>query len=636
MGDDWRKQYESSKNGFAHPNAPDASPGAGSFWTQSFDWDSPVPHPNSPDARWFDWSMLPGYDTYERASAVYEAIKIGVRQAPRAMIEATGEELRGIQEGLALMFVATLAWLGLCGGVGFLAGAALGALLGAGVGAIPAGAAGASVGVEGGLFVLELLGLGFLIGYIGTAVVNAVTLATRGAKQAWNSVDMARAYRRVHVEAAGKLLAAASAELWLGILQGVVAYLLAGGQANAFTRVKDLTKLLKQGRLGAEFAGWVESRWELLLKNPKLQPKPIPEAAPHATPGAGADEAAAAATKPKPTTQSKPQAKPQAKPEPKPEPKVEPKAEPKPKPAAPAAASAMETSIQNKRVSPSSLEEAQARLAERRAQIAKEGYKPKYTDEELHYLAKNGNVGEERFQVRFMEKQNLDRANKVNPEDTLGGTMGRPMKGETGEGAKYWSTSFDQIEDADSDARIIAEKLGLKYEPGTEYTMVIVDNAKAKPITDVKSVPATFDQVGEFSNKELPADFSKEFTDKTMTPEFQEAYKQHHEAAFGDDLYGTDAKKFDNYLQGTDLSAADQEAMLQRLEMQKQIGNNRLYTGNGLTEDVIKESPNKYGAVETLNFERKPTNLKQLNDVGAIKVLNDVTPVQQPAASTSH
>lgn len=43
--------------------------------------------------------------------------------------------------------------------------------------------------------------------------------------------------------------------------------------------------------------------------------------------------------------------------------------------------------------------------------------------------------------------------------------MGVVMEGETGKGAKYWSTSLDQLEDADTDPKLIATKLGLEYNP---------------------------------------------------------------------------------------------------------------------------------------------------------------------------
>ncbi|WP_444994841.1 hypothetical protein [Aliikangiella sp. IMCC44359] len=43
--------------------------------------------------------------------------------------------------------------------------------------------------------------------------------------------------------------------------------------------------------------------------------------------------------------------------------------------------------------------------------------------------------------------------------------------------------------------------------------------------------------------------------------------------------------------------------------------------GSGLTKNLIADSNNQYGSVETLNFERKEINLQQLKDVGAIQMI---------------
>ncbi|UTA46850.1 hypothetical protein L1F30_11830 [Simiduia sp. 21SJ11W-1] len=91
----------------------------------------------------------------------------------------------------------------------------------------------------------------------------------------------------------------------------------------------------------------------------------------------------------------------------------------------------------------SNLTEANARLSERRAQITREGYRPKYTDDELAYLAEHGNVGAERFQVRFIETKYL--VHRDSPSEHLSGAMGMTMDGASGKGSKYWSTSLDQL-----------------------------------------------------------------------------------------------------------------------------------------------------------------------------------------------
>ena len=287
-----------------------------------------------------------------------------------------------------------------------------------------------------------------------------------------------------------------------------------------------------------------------------------------------------------------------------------------------------EEEINEKRKEPGSLAEAQAMLAQRREQIAKQGYQPKYSDDELSYIAQHGNIGNDRYQVRFMDTRYL--SSRDQPNGHLSGAMGMPMQGATGKGAKYWSTSFDQLEDADTDPKLIAQKLGIEYNPNTDYTLMIVDTEKAAPLTGVKSVPATFEKVGEFANTELPDDFPVSFTNKAMTPEFQAEYALHYNTAveqgFLENQWSKNTTDFEDYLKTTGMEADKIEDMKLRMKMHDNIGNNQDYIGNGLTKD-LNSSSNSFGAVETLNFERNQINLHQLSEADAITVLPGLKPL---------
>ena len=270
---------------------------------------------------------------------------------------------------------------------------------------------------------------------------------------------------------------------------------------------------------------------------------------------------------------------------------------------------------------PSSKQDAANRLAQMKDAIASNGYQPKYTDAELAAMAQSGEVANERFHVRFMKKSYLQDYN--NPTVPLSGKLGQVMQGESGTGAKYWSTTFDQIEDADTDAELISNKLGLKYEPA-EYVLLIIDTHKAAPLTGVKSVSATFKNVAEFANTELPDSFPASFTDKTMNSEYQALYAEHYKKAVGTKMlakWSTNTDDFSEYLDTTSLSAEEKEMLIQRMNMHKTIGNNDDYLGNGLTKDLTN-SKNHYGAVETINFERAEIDLKTLHDNNAIVILD--------------
>ena len=281
---------------------------------------------------------------------------------------------------------------------------------------------------------------------------------------------------------------------------------------------------------------------------------------------------------------------------------------------------------ERKGVAPDSLDDASDRLESMGEVIEKDGYQAKYSDEELLNQAQQGDVAKERFHVRFMDKSYMWAYGSADKSPAnLTGSLGREMQGATGKGPKYWSTTFDQIEDADTDPKLISEKLGLDYEPDKEFVLIIIDTEKAQPLTGVDSVAATFENVSGFSNRELPDEFPKEFTDEVMNEEFQAKYAEHYQKAVDSgDLehqWSTNTKKFSQHLDTTELSESDKSLMLKRMDMHREIGNNQLYEGNGLTKNTMNNCDSSYGAVETLNFERKQANLQQLKQSNAIKII---------------
>ncbi|ABD83025.1 histidine kinase [Saccharophagus degradans 2-40] len=139
--------------------------------------------------------------------------------------------------------------------------------------------------------------------------------------------------------------------------------------------------------------------------------------------------------------------------------------------------------------------------------------------------------------------------------------------------------------------------------------MVVVDTEKAAPITGVASVSATFENVSEFANRELPKEFSKSFTDLTMNAEYQKKYNELFSAALQEGAFKNKWKPSENefsaYLERSGVDSDSIDVLTNRLGMHKTIGNNQYYEGNGLTKNKSEQSDKKYGVVETLNFERK-------------------------------
>jgi hypothetical protein len=245
-----------------------------------------VPHPDSPAGVRYSWQVeLLRLVIEERARAVGDAFDSALRYTPHAIYEATGQELHEMVGGLIpglLMLLGVLAGTTTLGAVlGALIGAAIGALMGApafGVGAIPAayagavggGELGAQLGFEAGIALLEYMGLAFLIAYIGKRLLQAGEVAGQAVIMAWGSVDNRRT-QPIVIDGAAHRLAFAVALVFRGVLQGIIAFLLAKGTAAAASRVPELVARLRASKLGAGFAEWIEKNWSRLLKEEKLK-----------------------------------------------------------------------------------------------------------------------------------------------------------------------------------------------------------------------------------------------------------------------------------------------------------------------------------------------------------------------------
>ncbi|VAW56205.1 hypothetical protein MNBD_GAMMA07-2445 [hydrothermal vent metagenome] len=117
-------------------------------------------------------------------------------------------------------------------------------------------------------------------------------------------------------------------------------------------------------------------------------------------------------------------------------------------------------------------------------------------------MAKTNQVANEQYQVRFMDIHYLQ--DRQTPDISLSGQMGGAFKGQNSEGVKYWSTSFDQLENADTDPKLIAQKVGIPYNSNNKYALVIVDNQKAAQITCAQAITPSFNELGKFAKRELP------------------------------------------------------------------------------------------------------------------------------------
>ncbi|MDX5407349.1 MAG: hypothetical protein LPK11_10005 [Chromatiaceae bacterium] len=272
--------------------------------------------------------------------------------------------------------------------------------------------------------------------------------------------------------------------------------------------------------------------------------------------------------------------------------------------------------VASKKVEPESLEHAQQILAERRKQIEQSGYQPKYSDAELLAMAKAGDIANDRFHVRFMAASNL----RYN-------SLGAALQGNTGKGAKYWSTTFDQMEAADTDPELICKTIGIDYDPKTDYALVIIDAEKAHKIADTKCVVASFDELNKFCKEELSSKFTHEEIDTLLSDEYQQYYAKKYEEACASPFMESPGDIDGAYDYFTEQNMPEEELALlkKRIDMHKTLGNNEHYLGNGLTKNLL-EGKQQYGVVETVNFERRMVSIDDYGD--AIIVNSKLTPIK--------
>jgi len=265
---------------------------------------------------------------------------------------------------------------------------------------------------------------------------------------------------------------------------------------------------------------------------------------------------------------------------------------------------------------PLTVEGVHDRIKDARQRIDDKGYQPLFSDEDLRALSHTDTVAQSRYKVRFMER-------KYFGDNGKGGFMGMAFEGASGVGVKYWNTSFGQIEDADSDYRLIANKLGLEYDEGREYMLLVIDSEKAQAVCESTSVSATFEKIGAFVNQELPDLYPPQLTHEILTLEFQEQYRTlYTEArAHWNGAWRLSDIQFNEFLVTRSVEPETRILLLERLRMHMQVGNNEYFRGDGMTANLIEGSQQQYGVVELFSFDKKKLELDAYLRAGAVHVV---------------
>ncbi|WP_227739676.1 hypothetical protein, partial [Vibrio sagamiensis] len=279
---------------------------------------------------------------------------------------------------------------------------------------------------------------------------------------------------------------------------------------------------------------------------------------------------------------------------------------------------------------PKSFEEVTERLQTARKNIIKNGYIAKYDDAELLDLVKSGELANERFHVRIVQQS----ADKV-----LESSLGFPRPGT--KRAPYWTTTFEQMEAADTDPYLIGALSGItNFKPDAPFTLIIIDSHNLPINAERVSFVPTYENMIDFGKKELAPDFMERgikdsnIMAKIMTPKMSEEFEQHFKKfqSLGNNPF--DPKRFRRYVhyEMGNLSKIQEQHLLARYRVCGEFGANELFAGNGLTK-VDKESKwgrtieQEFGLAEVLTYERDPLKVRQLNENGNVVTLLTPEPI---------
>ncbi|QLE86802.1 hypothetical protein FLM48_18035 [Shewanella sp. Scap07] len=141
-----------------------------------------------------------------------------------------------------------------------------------------------------------------------------------------------------------------------------------------------------------------------------------------------------------------------------------------------------------------------------RENIIKNGYSAKYSDNTLASKAQDGSVGKSRFLGNFQPINN-------NPNAKLAFQKPNGL-------VAIWATSFDMLENADSDPQIISDLLATGYASEKEYVLHVVDRGENLGDFGENTFVPTWDKLAEPAKKHLDPKYY-DATSDVLNSDFQ-------------------------------------------------------------------------------------------------------------------
>ena len=252
-----------------------------------------------------------------------------------------------------------------------------------------------------------------------------------------------------------------------------------------------------------------------------------------------------------------------------------------------------------RRPEPQSLKEAMLRLEVARENLLKYGYVAKYSDDELIALANSGSVGRSRFLVSFQPKNN-------NPEAKLAFQKPNGL-------VAVWATSFDMLENADTDPKVIADLLATGYDPKKEYVLHIVDRGEDLSGFGENTFVPTWENLDAPARSQLEPKFHGTL-DEVLNSDYQKQYAAYMEEYRS---YGLDEfKKKDQHRFIRSFNENESSRFSTRHALRTEFGANSEFTGDGMTK--TRHKGNNHGVVETLTLENDPPSIFEMENVVSI------------------
>ena len=269
--------------------------------------------------------------------------------------------------------------------------------------------------------------------------------------------------------------------------------------------------------------------------------------------------------------------------------------------------------IETRRLNVSTFKDVRAALAaSRRRLIARGGFTPKYTQDELVHLASQS-LDNDRYIVRLVEEQHLDGYQQ--PEGAMNGTLGKPSPA-TGE-VRFWSTTLDQVEASDTCPRLIAQQMGVEYNPKATYKLAVIDKDIATQKAGAKTLIPTFDNLKAHIRENVGGYADKDsLLDDVMTPEYQTKYEKLFEGMGAAEWESHKARA--RYLMDQKLDSEEIKMFETRFKVQSDTGANQYFLGSGLTKHTALSQDGKdvYGAIETFTVEKNPQSFRIMTNGG--------------------